>query len=333
MVMRMPREPILASPLTGPIPARFIVEAKWDGYRALVARRVNGAVELRSRRGTDLTRAFPEIAAAAARDLPPDTLLDGELVIWHHDRLAFEQLGRRLGRTPAAATHLAAETPAHFIAFDLLHQGDTHWASRPYRERRSALEALFADHGLRAPWTLCPATTANDTETIRTWLSWPGAGIEGVVVKDPDARYRPGVRGWGKLRVRHTTEAVIGAVVGRLSAPTGVLLGRYDDAGRLRYAGRTVPLTRAAAAELAAVLRPARAGHPWEGRTFTAGWGAREVLDVVLAVPELVAEVSADVARDAAGRWRHPVRYLRLRPDLTPAHTPRWETGDQPSAT
>ena len=116
----MPREPILAAPLTGPVPAHFMVEAKWDGFRALVAHRAGGAVELRSRRGTDLTRAFPEIAAAAARDLPSDTLLDGELVIWAGDRLDFGQLGRRLGRTPAAASELAAQAPAHFIAFDLL---------------------------------------------------------------------------------------------------------------------------------------------------------------------------------------------------------------------
>jgi ATP-dependent DNA ligase len=286
---------------------------------------------LRSRRGTDLTRAFPDIVAAATRDLPADVLLDGELVVWDGTRLAFEQLGRRLGRSPAGAARLATELPAHMVLFDLLDQGGVHWAGRPYAERRAALEALFVQHGLGPPWTLCPATVASDQETIETWMSWSVAGIEGVVVKDPAQRYLPGRRAWGKIRVRHSTEAVLGGVVGSLGRPSGLLLGRFDAHGRLRYTGRTARLPIQEAQDLAALLTPAAPAHPWQGITITVGWGTRETLDVALVEPLLVVEVGADVALDAAGRWRHPVRFLRLRADIQPTDTPLFGSGNDPS--
>jgi hypothetical protein len=83
-----------------------------------------------------------------------------------------------------------------------------------------------------------------------------------------------------------------------------------------RYTGRTAPLARAATDALAGLLTPAGGEHPWTGRTFTAGWGSRDVVDVTLVDPQLVVEVAVDVARDAAGRWRHPVRLHRPRPDV-----------------
>ncbi|MET9987257.1 hypothetical protein [Streptomyces rochei] len=97
-----------------------------------------------------------------------------------------------------------------------------------------------------------------------------------------------------------------------------LLLGRYDGTGRLRYTGRTVPHARTATAALAEALAPAVGEHPWTGRTFTAGWGSRDLLDVTLVDPQLV----VDVARDGAGRWRHPVRLHRPRPDLTASDVP-----------
>lgn len=330
-MLRIPAEPILAKPATDlRFPPHYVIEPKWDGYRALLARRADGRVQLRSRRGTDLTKAFPDITAAAA-DLPPDVLVDGELVVWEGARLAFERLQQRMNRAPATAARLAAETPAHMVAFDLLYSGGVSLIARPYRERRQALEELFAEHELGPPWTLCPATTVDDTDTLREWLTWTVVGVEGVVIKNPAQRYLPGAREWRKYRVRDTTEAVIGAVTGSRHRPETLLLGRLDADGRLHYAGRTTPLSPAAAAALDPLLLPARPHHPWEGRTFTAGWGSREPLHVALAAPELVAEVDADVALDAAGRWRHPVRFLRPRPDLTPCDTPRFGTGNEPA--
>jgi ATP-dependent DNA ligase len=148
--------------------------------------------------------------------------------------------------------------------------------------------------------------------------------MEGVLFKRLDSVYEPGVRGWLKYKVRETTEAIVGAVTGSLAAPSSLLLGRYDDDGRLQYTGRTTTLARAASATVAGLLPPARRGHPWTDWSFSAGWGSRETLDVTLVEPELVVEVGVDVARDASGRWRHPARLHCARPDLSPSDVPRW---------
>ncbi|MGW3152583.1 ATP dependent DNA ligase [Streptomyces sp. NPDC001177] len=122
--------------------------------------------------------------------------------------------------------------------------------------------------------------------------------------------------------MRETTEAIVGAITGPLATPRTLLLGRYDDDGRLQYTGRTTTLTQAASSTVAELLDPARHGHPWTGWSFSAGWGSRETMDVALVEPELVVEVDVDVARDASGRWRHPARVHRARPDLSPADVP-----------
>jgi hypothetical protein len=119
--------------------------------------------------------------------------------------------------------------------------------------------------------------------------------------------------------VRETHEAIVGAVTGSLRSPRTLLLGRYDTEGRLQYTGRTTTLPQAAARSIAVLLAPSRGEHPWTGWTFSAGWGSREVLDVTLVRPELVVEVGVDVARDSTGRWRHPARWHRPRPDLSPS--------------
>ncbi|MER5452441.1 hypothetical protein ABT065_43640 [Streptomyces sp. NPDC002764] len=160
--------------------------------------------------------------------------------------------------------------------------------------------------------------TTRDPATAREWLTWASVGVEGLCFKRLDEPYRAGARSWGKYKVRMTADAIVGAVTGPATAPRTLLLGRHDRAGRLRYTGRTTPLTRAASADLGRLLTPAAGDpHPWTGRTFSTGWHTREPLDVILVRPELVVEVDVDVARDVAGRWRHPVRLHRLRPDLS----------------
>ncbi len=232
-------EPMLTTPVSVPdLRPGCAAEPKWDGYRAQLAVHAGRRVLLRSRQGTDMASSFPEIQAAALAQLPEDTGLDGELVVWERDRLAFERLQQRLARRGATAAQAAREWPAHFVAFDLVPRGDdlTGW---PYARRRAALEALFAELGLTAPFTLCPSTT--DPALARVWLSWTAAGVEGLCFKRLEESYRGGVRSWRKYKVRVTTEAVIGAVTGSLAAPRTLLLGRYDRAGRLRYVGRTPP--------------------------------------------------------------------------------------------
>ncbi|MFC9131848.1 ATP-dependent DNA ligase [Streptomyces sp. NPDC057099] len=274
---------------------------------------------LRSRRGTEMAPAFPEVVAGATQ-LPDATTLDGELIVWETHRLAFERLQNRLQRRGTRAARAAEQWPAHFVAFDLLRLSGTDTRTWPYRRRRAALEAVFTAKGLSAPWALCPSTT--DPDLVREWLTWGAVGMEGVVFKRLDGIYQPSVRGWRKYKVRETTEAIVGAVTGPLAAPRSLLLGRYDDRGRLEYTGRTTTLAAATSSTLAGLLAPARPGHPWTGWSFSAGWGARETLTVTLVRPGLVVEVGIDVARDAAGRWRHPARLHRSRTDLSPADVP-----------
>ncbi|WP_329329831.1 hypothetical protein [Streptomyces mirabilis] len=126
-----------------------------------------------------------------------------------------------------------------------------------------------------------------------------------------------------KYKVREATEAAVGAVTGPVAAPRSLPLGRYDDHGRLRYIGRSTTLVQAADSTVGALLAPAWPGHPCTGWSFSARWGTRETLNVMLVEPELVVEVVVDVVRDASGQWRHPARLHRARPDLQPADIPR----------
>ncbi|WP_347814597.1 hypothetical protein [Streptomyces sp. Tu 3180] len=179
----------------------WAAEMKWDGWRALLSLDA-GHLVLRSRRGTNLLPSFPEVGSGAAQ-LPDATSLDGELVVWEGGRLAFERLQGRLQRRGAGAVRLAAEWPVHFVAFDVLRLAGTDTTGWPYRRRRAALEHLFVERRLTAPWALCPSTT--DPATVREWLtSWTAVGFEGVVFKRLEGGYEPSVRGWRKLQgARH----------------------------------------------------------------------------------------------------------------------------------
>ncbi|MFJ4895037.1 ATP-dependent DNA ligase [Streptomyces sp. NPDC088788] len=311
---------MLTSPTPRPgLPPGMAGEPKWDGYRALVSVD-EGRVELRSRRGTDMRTAFPEIVAGATQ-LRDGTALDGELVVWEEGRLAFERLQHRMQRRGAGAARAAGEWPAHFVAFDLLRLSGNDVTSWPYRRRRAALESVFSARRLTAPWTLCPSTT--DQDVANEWLTWGAVGMEGIVYKRLTEPYKPGARSWFKYKSRETTEAIVGAITGPLAAPRTVLLARYDTSGNLHYVGRTATLAAATSASIAPLLSGSSGEHPWTGWTFSAGWGSRETLDITLVQPDVVAEVGVDVALDSAGRWRHPVLWHRTRSDLSPADVPR----------
>ncbi|MBT3167538.1 ATP-dependent DNA ligase [Streptomyces sp. Vc74B-19] len=312
-------EPMLAAAAPDArLPAGWAAEVKWDGWRALLSWDA-GSLVLRSRQGTPLADAFPEVRAGAAQ-LPDATALDGELVVWESGRLAFERLQGRIQRRGAGAARLAEEWPAHFVAFDVLRLEGVDTTRWPYVERRAALEGLFAERGLTAPWALCPSTT--DQATVDEWLtSWTAVGVEGVVFKRLQGPYAPGARAWKKHKARHTEDAIVGAYTGPGGAPRTLLLGRYDAGGRLRFVGRTTTLPQSAGRALAGLLTPATA-HPWAGWSFSAGWGSREPLHVALVDPQLVVEVGVDVARDSGGRWRHPARWHRARPDVAPDEVP-----------
>jgi ATP-dependent DNA ligase len=163
-----------------------------------------------------------------------------------------------------------------------------------------------------------PAT--RDLTGAHAWMAdHGGAGIEGVVVKDRRRGYRPDRHTWDKVRIHHTTDAIIGGVTGPLADPDALVLGRPDEHGRLRVAGRTRPLTPGQRAELAAVLHAPAGAHPWPPVIPAARFGQYGAGPLVYTKvePSVVVEVDADVCWEH-GRWRHPVTYRRHRIDLTP---------------
>ncbi|MET7668185.1 ATP-dependent DNA ligase [Micromonospora luteifusca] len=300
----------------------LVHEPKWDGVAA-IAFSDTGGVYLQSRAGRNLTTYFPDSTRAIRSAIPPGVVLDGELIVWERGRTNFPQLQRRVtaGR---ALPRLARECPAHYVLFDLLADvGGEVILDLPLSERRTRLEQLLA--GAPAQLTLTPQT--DDMRQVTDWLlNWTvAAGIEGVVSKRLGGRYEPGRRGWSKFRTRIVTEAIVGGVTGSIRSPETVLLGRFDRRGRLRYTGRTHPLTTNQAAALAALLspprmpRPGAVAHPWP-QPLPASWSGQqerpEPLPYAQVEPSVVAEIDADVAFEHQ-RWRHRVRYARARTDMS----------------
>ncbi|MEU6594429.1 ATP-dependent DNA ligase [Streptomyces sp. NPDC046881] len=290
--------------------------------------RGGGPVLVQSRRGALIQDRFPDLVAAAERFLPGGLVLDGELlVVLHGGEPSFEALQRRTASRGRSAVRLAAEMPAYFVAFDVLQAGGEVLLAEPYTARRARLEQLFTEDGVAPPWLLCRATDVVQVarEWLTTWTQQPG--VEGLVIKGRAQHYLPGVRGWLKVRRRDTTEAIVGAITGTLARPGSLLLGRYDAVGALRAVARSTPLRPETARHLAAVgLTAAGPGHPWEGVRFTASWGSRTPLNVLLVEPSLVAEIEVDTAQDR-GVWRHPVRVVRLRDDVPPGNVTKFGEG------
>ncbi|MGW7064801.1 ATP-dependent DNA ligase [Streptomyces sp. NPDC054904] len=335
MVLRPPVEPMLAQaaetiPPARPLASKVAYEQKFDGHRLLVFTPPGpgGRVLLQTRRGSLIQDRFPDLVAAAEQ-LPYGLVLDGELLVWDTEagRLSFEALQRRAAARARTAPALAARLPAYYVAFDILQQDGTELLTLPQVEQRRRLEVLFAARALTAPWTLCPMTT--DVAKAREWLeSWTDvSGVEGLVIKSLTGRYTPGYRGWTKVRRRDSTEAIIGAITGTLARPQLLVLGRHDTEGRLRAVGRTVTLRPDQARQVAGHLTAADPGHPWAGVKFAAAWGRPDVLDVTVVRPDLVAEISADRSVDHGGVFRHPVRFTRLRLDVTAEDVPLFGAG------
>lgn len=304
-------------PGDGALPGGLAMEQKIDGFRSIVFARRAGRAFIQSRHGTDLAPAFPDIAAAAAA-VGEDLVLDGELVVpAEGGRLDFSALQRRARRRGRTAVQAAAAQPAYLIVFDVLEASGTELLDRPYRERRALLVDRVGDGLLRPPFMLCPAT--GDRAAAQGWLdpAWGQVGIEGVVCKGLAQPYLPGRRAWIKVRTRVTAEAIVGGVTGSPSAPSTLLLGRYDTGGKLRLVARSTPLTSSTRRAVVEHLSPADPDHPWRGVRFSSGWGARGTLEFTPVRPDLVVEILADTAVDA-GRYRHAVRVLRPRDDLSP---------------
>jgi ATP-dependent DNA ligase len=283
----------------------WIYEPKYDGYRVRLAISSHG-VELRSRRGTDLTGLFPEVVRAAAVQVPNGTMLDGELVAFVAGRLSFDTLQQRMAAGVRRAADLARVQPASLVVFDVLQTAGQGLTGLPWRDRRTALEDLA--EGWRPPLQLTPYTAA---EAIEWMEALAPMGIEGAVAKRASSRYRRGAE-WLKVRYRETLVGVIGAVVGAVSAPEALIIGQLDDAGQLGILGRTSPLSPAQSRSIGTYLRPPAGEHPWPEVIGSGQFGSP--VHVTPVEPDVIAEVSADTA-EMGGRRRHALRFVRLRLD------------------
>jgi ATP-dependent DNA ligase len=320
--LRPPLVPMLAKaadrlPAATALAGGAAYEPKWDGYRSVLFVDPDGVV-VQSRRGKDITASFPDVADAAADQLPVGTVIDGELVVLGDGgTLDFAALQRRIV-APRRGRQIAVGQPASFVAFDLLAADGVDLRDRTFRERRHQLVDVMADS--RPPLQLTPQTL--DVEVARGWLrdyAQTPVGLEGVVVKGLGQPYRGGSRGWLKVRVRETVEVIVGAVTGTLRAPERLVLGMYDDTGELVVAGGTSSLSTRQRKNVVPWLRAPTTPHPWpaelpQGRMGHFGGG---LVEVTLAEP-LVVEVDADQSLQN-GRWRHVTRFVRTRPDLSPA--------------
>ena len=303
------------------LPGGSRYEPKYDGFRTAVVGGIEG-VRLWSKSGTDLTARFPEIARAACDVVPDGCVLDGETVIWLADRLRFELLQRRLTTARSQLLQECKMHPASYVAFDLLAVDGRDLRGYPWRTRRSLLEELA--QGWVPPLQLSPVT--DDEELARRWMvEFRPAGIEGLVIKGADSRYEPNSRrSWVKCKLRESTEVLVGAVVGPITAPTGFVAGLYDRDGTLRMVGRSTTLTRAHSRALAAMLTTANVvGHPWPESIAATRFGGsgRDRIAVTRVEPTVIVEVAADAARDH-GVWRHGLRSIRFRAELRPQDLP-----------
>jgi len=322
----------------------LVYEPKWDGFRAIVFRD-GDELELGSRNERPLTRYFPELADPIRASLPERCVVDGEIVIASEHGLDFEALLQRIHPAESRIRLLATETPASFVAFDLLAQGDDDLRGRPFGERRALLVAALAD--ARPPVHLTPAT--DDPTVAAQWFDrFEGAGLDGVVAKRIDTTYRGNERVMLKVKHQRTADCVVagfrwhksGGVIGSL------LLGLFDEAGALHHVGVAAAFTMARRRELVDELAPFRDhaldGHPWAawagpggpagpdggGPARDAGpdtnrmpggasrWNAKRDLSWQPLRPELVAEVAFDHLQ--GDRFRHATQFQRWRPDRQP---------------
>jgi ATP-dependent DNA ligase len=312
-----------------PLGEGWCYEPKWDGFRCIVFRD-GDELELGSRNERPLTRYFPELADPLRAALPDRAVVDGEIVIMTGHGLDFDLLSNRIHPAASRVAKLAAETPAAFVAFDLLALDDDRRAA-PFAERRAALErAVTPGPSVH----LTPLT--RDPDLAAAWFErFEGAGLDGVIAKAAADPYAPGERGWLKVKHQRSADCVVagfrphkdGVGVGSL------LLGLYDAAGTLHHVGVASSFSAARRAELVDELAPYRAdalaGHPWAEWGGAGGadqqrrpgavsrWNAGKDLSWEPLRIELVAEVRYEHLQ--GDRFRHTARFDRWRPDRDPS--------------
>ncbi|MDO9396821.1 MAG: ATP-dependent DNA ligase [Herbiconiux sp.] len=310
---------VTAVPEPDSVAGGLLYEPKWDGFRGIVA--FDGTdVSIGSRGSKPLTRYFPELTEALARILPGPCVLDGEIVVATgepgSERLDWEALSQRIHPAESRIRTLAQSTPARFVAFDLLSEGDENLLDTPFGERRARLEAFAA--GLGSPLHL--TRTTRDGELARRWLvEFEGAGLDGVVAKPLAAAYAPGKRLMLKVKHHRTADVVVtGYRVHKSGSGVGsLLLGLYDSDGELRPVGGASAFSDVRRRELVAELEPYvqrdSSGAAMQGEGERSRFSSGKDVSFVALRPELVAEVRYDQMEGS--RFRHTVQFARWRPD------------------
>ena len=318
--------------LTTELPSEsgFLFEPKWDGFRAIVFCG-RDEVYIQSRDLRPFDRYFPELREQFLRQLPPECVVDGEIVIVTPRGLDFDALQMRLHPAASRVAKLAHESPASFVAFDLLAAGGVDIRNQAQSARRERLAHLLAD--AHPPIYLTPAT--RDRALAASWLArFEGAGLDGVVAKPADGRYQPGKRAMLKIKHARTADCVVAGFRWHKSGRDAVgslLLGLYDDRGVLQHAGVTsafpMAVRRSLVNELATLRIAASVNHPWrdwagagaEHSRMPGGqsrWSAGKDLSWEPLRIERVCEVKYDHLQ--GDRFRHATIFQRWRPDKRP---------------
>jgi ATP-dependent DNA ligase len=327
-----PVPPMLAKPVDEVPDGDYVFEPKWDGFRSIIFRD-RDEVEIGSRNERPMTRYFPELVAAIGAQLPERCVIDGEIVVPDGSgrRLDFEALQLRIHPAASRVQLLSEQTPARFVAFDLLALGDCDYMERPFTERRAALEHALAS--VTAPIHLTSVTT--DRQVAAGWFDqFEGAGLDGLIAKPAQGPYEPDRRVMLKVKHERTADCVLAGyrvhkkgedLIGSL------LLGLYTNDGRLASVGVVGAFPMERRRELFTELQPLVTtfdGHPWNwtqemagGRTPRAAavsrWNANKDLSFIPLRPERVLEVRYDHMEGP--RFRHTTQFVRWRPDREPS--------------
>jgi ATP-dependent DNA ligase len=331
-----PIAPMLAKPTPEiPIGPGWIYEPKWDGFRALVFRD-GGEVYVQSRDLKPLNRYFPELEEPLLAVGGPGArfVLDGEVVIASPDGgLDFDALLLRIHPAASRVRMLAGQSPASYVAFDCLADGDEDLHAAPFVDRRARLEGLLA----APPPSVHLTPSSTDPATARHWFEvFEGAGLDGVIAKRGSDPYAPGKRTMAKIKHARTADCVVAGFRWHKNGPGtlvgSLLLGLWNDEGQLQHVGVTSSFTMERRAELVTFLEPYRRGamddHPWrewavaeaaaaeEGRRLpgaTSRWNRGKDLSWEPVRPELVCEVAFDHLQ--GDRFRHAATFVRWRTD------------------
>jgi ATP-dependent DNA ligase len=325
-----PVKPMLAKPVAA-IPPGQIYEPKWDGFRSIIFR--DGAeVEIGSRNEKPMTRYFPEVVEAVLANFPERAVIDGEIIVADTARnmLDFEALQQRIHPAASRVNLLAEQTPAGFVAFDLLALGDEDLTERPFAERRARLEEALKD--AKAPVYVTPATS--DLTTAERWFAeFEGAGLDGLIAKGQDLTYQPDKRVMTKIKHHRTADCVVAGYRVHKSGEDRIgslLLGLYDERDVLVSVGVIGSFSMAVRQELFVEMQhlvTTFEGHPWNWAAHEQGertprknevsrWNNGKDLSFIPLRPERVVEVRYDYMEGI--RFRHTAQFERWRPDRDP---------------